>query len=266
MCVPLIYLCPHTTRRWRSWGARSQQERERKCWWGRSGCGGHWRREGQNRRKGKKTRGNWQLPLVHGFVFLRGRAGVWVCSGCKLWGGGVTPRSLCLSATFPSPGTGNVLEVKVWCFFFTRACTHVHTCLRPSTGTHMHTRTHSFSEKKKTGRAGGNRSTLAEFARMDSFKRQGVLTILPYYYTCVLIVLYRCPHDTTHYYVCPHLLYRCPRTRMDSFESQGILTILYISTCVLKLQCRCPHTTIRVSSYYYRALGYMYSSSMRTHI
>ena len=27
--------------------------------------------------------------------------------------GGVTPRSLCLSATFPSPGTGNVLEVKV---------------------------------------------------------------------------------------------------------------------------------------------------------
>jgi hypothetical protein len=29
------------------------------------------------------------------------------------FGGGVTPRSLCLSATFPSPGTGNVLEVKV---------------------------------------------------------------------------------------------------------------------------------------------------------
>ena len=67
-----------------------------------------------------------------------------------------------------------------------------------------------------------------------------------YYYICVLILLYLCPHTTTcvssYCYICPHttvcvlqLLYMCPHTII----------------CVLILLYKCPHTAIIVSSYHY---------------
>ncbi len=69
-----------------------------------------------------------------------------------------------------------------------------------------------------------------------------------YYYTCVLTLLYMCPHTTTHvsscYYICVLiLLYMCPHT--------AIYVSSYYNTCVLMLLYMCPHTTIYVSAYCY---------------
>jgi hypothetical protein len=60
------------------------------------------------------------------------------------------------------------------------------------------------------------------------------------YCTCVLILLYMCPHTTkcmsSYYYMCPHT---------------AMCVSSYYYTCVLILLYTCPHTTIYMSSYYY---------------
>ncbi len=76
-----------------------------------------------------------------------------------------------------------------------------------------------------------------------------------YYYICVLILLYMCPHTTV--YVCVLiLLYMCPHTAIyvSSYSYICVLILLYmcphtnIYTCPHNM---CPPTTIYVSSYYY---------------
>jgi hypothetical protein len=66
-----------------------------------------------------------------------------------------------------------------------------------------------------------------------------------YYYTCVLILLYMCPHTTifvsSYYYMCPH-------TTID------VSSYYYVSSCyhvrVLIPLYKCPHTTRYGSSQY----------------
>jgi hypothetical protein len=85
-----------------------------------------------------------------------------------------------------------------------------------------------------------------------------------YYYICVLILLYMCPHTTTMYvsscyYVCVLiLLYMCPHTTIyvSSYCCICVLILLlymcpHATMYVSSYYYMCPHTTIYVSSYYY---------------
>jgi hypothetical protein len=69
-----------------------------------------------------------------------------------------------------------------------------------------------------------------------------------YYYMCVLIPHYMCPHTTlcvsAYYYLCVLIpLYMCPHTTLY------VSSFYYI--CVLILLCMCLHTTIHVAAYHY---------------
>ncbi len=69
-----------------------------------------------------------------------------------------------------------------------------------------------------------------------------------YYYMCVLIILYMCPHTATFvsscYYICV-LILLCMFPRSTTYVSS------YYYVCVLVLLYMCPHTTMYVSSFYY---------------
>ena len=70
-----------------------------------------------------------------------------------------------------------------------------------------------------------------------------------YYYICVLILLYMCPHTTicvsSYYYICVLIL-----LHVSSFYYVSSYSSYYYM-CVLILLCISPHTTIYLSSFYY---------------
>jgi hypothetical protein len=105
-----------------------------------------------------------------------------------------------------------------------------------------------------------------------------------YLTTCVLILLYMCPHTTIYvssYYSYAHR----GQALFKPLYIQHICVILlhvssYYYICVLILLYMCPHTTIYVSSYYYICVLILliraswtgplqtpvYTAGMRTHI
>jgi hypothetical protein len=90
-------------------------------------------------------------------------------------------------------------------------------------------------------------------------------TSASYCYTCVLILLYMCPHTTicvsSYYYMCPLTCVRILLLCMSSYYYMCPHATIYASShyyiCVLRLlyvssYCYiCPHTTKYVSSYHY---------------
>ncbi len=89
--------------------------------------------------------------------------------------------------------------------------------------------------------------------------------ITSYYYICVLILLYVCPHPTiyvsSYYCTCPPnttsvliLLYMCPHTKCPHttiYVSSYHYVSLHYYICVLTLLYICPHTPIYLASSYY---------------
>ena len=65
-----------------------------------------------------------------------------------------------------------------------------------------------------------------------------------YYYICVLILLYTCPHNTVCVLI---LLYVCPHTTIGGLILLCVYSYYYM--CVFIVLYMCPHTAISVSSY-----------------
>ncbi len=94
---------------------------------------------------------------------------------------------------------------------------------------------------------------------LQAFLLEVRMYVSSYYYICVLILLYVCPHVAYMSMLstlrpfrrsCSMCVCMCPHSN-TYVSSYYYISVLHNYMCVVIQQYMCPHTTIHASSYYY---------------